>query len=334
MANFWLHLLALYVVFTTVYSEPFIVVPAIGIGVVGVAAAIYAAAKCRFTECCTERWITPNITGLHHDLNHRVFGQHLVTNIVFKAVKGHLNNQSPQKALALSFNGWTGCGKNFVSKIVAENLFTKGMDSKYVSLIIATHHFPHKSELENYKTLLKSWVIGNITKCPRSLFIFDEMDKMPVGLVDVLKPFLDHYPEVEGVNCRKAMFLFLSNTGAKLINSEVLDNWRRGNDRSHITIKQMDNIINYGAFNEKQQGFWHTSLIEQHLIDYFVPFLPLERVHVKMCAKVDLKAKKHFIDDDVLNRIADEMLYFPDDTKVFSKSGCKKVSSKVDIVLG
>ena len=45
-----------------------------------------------------------------------VFGQHLVTETVLKAIVGHLNNKSPNKALALSFNGWTGSGKTLLAR--------------------------------------------------------------------------------------------------------------------------------------------------------------------------------------------------------------------------
>ena len=97
---------------------------------------------CHFAECCHNKWIKPNITGLQSALRRRVFGQHLVTETVLKALVGHLNNKSPNKALAISFNGWTGSGKNFVSKIIAEHIFKKGLESNYVHLIIATHEFP------------------------------------------------------------------------------------------------------------------------------------------------------------------------------------------------
>ena len=49
-----------------------------------------------------------------------------------------------------------------------------------------------------------------------------------------------------------------------------------------------------------------------------------------MCAKVDLEKKGHPVTEQVLNSIADELLDYPEDLKVFSQSGCKKVSSKVD----
>ena len=132
---------------------------------------------CHFNECCTDEWVSPNITGLQSAFQLRVFGQHLVTDKVPKAVIGHLKNKSPSKALAISFNGWKGSGKNFASNIIAEHLFRKGMDSKYVHLMIATHDFHHQSELDFYKRKLRSIVAGSVSQCSRSLFIFDEMEK-------------------------------------------------------------------------------------------------------------------------------------------------------------
>ena len=290
-------------------------------------------AYCHFTECCTEKWTSANITGLETALRSRLFGQHLVMQTVPNAVVGHLNNKSPSKALALSFNGWTGSGKNFVSKIIAEHIFKEGMDSSFVHQIIATHDYPHQDYVEFYKRQLRTRVANAVSKCPRSLFIFDEMDKMPPGLIDVLKPYLDHYPDVGKIDYRKSIFIFLSNTGAHLINNAALTHWKEGKKREDIKIKQMDKVINLGEFNFKG-GFWHSPLIEKKLIDYFIPFLPMERSHIKMCAKAELKQKGYSFADFILNRIADELLYFPEDSQVFSESGCKGIPSKVDVIMG
>ena len=130
----------------------------------------------QFKECCTDTWITANITGLQSALRRRVFGQHLVS---IKVIVGHLNNKAPGKALTLSFNGWTGLGRNFVSKIIAEHIFKKEMDSNFVHQIIATHDFPHKLDVDFYKRQLRSLVTGSVSNCARSMFVFDEMDKVP-----------------------------------------------------------------------------------------------------------------------------------------------------------
>lgn len=50
---------------------------------------------------------------------------------------------------------------------------------------------------------------GNLTACSRSLFLFDEMDKLAPGLIEVLRPFLGSSWVVYGTNYRKAIFIFI-----------------------------------------------------------------------------------------------------------------------------
>ena len=288
---------------------------------------------CLRYECCTKRWIPLNLAGLNSDLRSKVFGQHLAREVAFKAIKGHVNNPNPPKALVLSFHGWTGSGKNHVSRLIADSLYKKGMDSIYTHQVIATHDFPHNDKVKEYSARLKKFVTEKVKLCPQALFIFDEVDKVPHGLMDALKPFLDHYNEIDGVDYRKSIFIFLSNTGANKINEEVLDHWRKGKKREDLTIKQMDDVINKGAFNQ-EGGLRHSQLILHNLIDYFIPFLPLERKHIKQCVMADLEAKKMPLSEEVANQVVKELQYFTEDEKVFSKSGCKKVSSKVDFIVG
>ena len=112
------------------------------------------------------------------------------------------------------------------------------------------------------------------------IVIFDEIDTMPLGLIDVLKSYLEHYPDVEKID----YFIFLSNTGGDLINNAAPTaptHWKEGNKREDIKIKQMYEVINFGEFNIKG-GFWHSPLIEKNLLDYFILFLPLERSQIKI----------------------------------------------------
>lgn len=57
---------------------------------------------------------------------------------------------------------------------------------------------------------LKYWVQGNLTACARSVFIFDEMEKMPPGVIDVLEPFLGPSHVVFQTNYRKAIYIFIT----------------------------------------------------------------------------------------------------------------------------
>ena len=50
---------------------------------------------------------------------------------------------------------------------------------------------------------------SNVKKCGRSMFVFDQIDRMPPGLIDIVKPYLDYYDNLNGIDYRKAIFIFL-----------------------------------------------------------------------------------------------------------------------------
>ncbi|KAJ6652274.1 hypothetical protein lerEdw1_012760 [Lerista edwardsae] len=309
----------------------------------------YSRLYCYFAQCCLQRPWTRGGAVLEEDLDRKLFGQHLVKRVVVKAVAGFLNNPSPKKPLTLSLHGWTGTGKNFVSKIIAENIYDSGLNSKYVHQFVSTLHFPHRQNVTQYKDQLQSWIRGNVTACARSIFIFDEMDKMHAGLIDSIKPFLDYYEELDGVSYRKAIFIFLSfllcadqalakdsfavfssNAGAEKITEVALDFWRQGKRREELGLRDLEGSVAVSVFNNKNSGFWHSSLIDRNLIDYFVPFLPLEYKHVKMCIRVELESRGYVIDEDIVDRVASEMTYFPKEERIYSDKGCKTVYTKLD----
>uniref|UniRef100_G1N0N0 Torsin-1A n=1 Tax=Meleagris gallopavo TaxID=9103 RepID=G1N0N0_MELGA len=259
----------------------------------------------------------------------RIFS-HLVSRVVVRAVRGFLSNAQAKKPLALSLHGWTGTGKNFVSRIIAESIYKRGLKSNYVHQFVATLHFPHAHSINLYKDQLQSWIRGNVSICPRSIFIFDEMDKMHAGLIDAIKPFLDYYELLDGVSYRQAIFIFLSNAGAEKITEVALDFWRNGKAREDIQLTDMQNALSVSVFNNRNSGFWHSTLIDRNLIDYFVPFLPLEYKHVKMCVRVEIESRGYAVDEDILSRVADEMTYFPREERIYSDKGCKTVDAKLD----
>ena len=116
---------------------------------------------CQLTECCGGSWINPNVTLLAEKLHQNLFGQHLVTSLVTRAVRAHTRKNDPKKALVMSFHGWTGSGKNFVAKFIVESLYKLGMSSKYVHLFISTLHFPNQEQSDIYKLNIQDWIRGS-----------------------------------------------------------------------------------------------------------------------------------------------------------------------------
>jgi hypothetical protein len=111
------------------------------------------------------------------------------------------------------------------------------MASQYVHLFISTLHFPHADQADLYRLKVQDWIRGNVSACEASLFIFDEIDKMPAGMIDGIKPFIDHHSSVEGVDFRRAIFLFLSNTGGRDITREAVRVWEAGRERESLQYR-------------------------------------------------------------------------------------------------
>uniref|UniRef100_A0A8D2IZ13 Torsin n=1 Tax=Varanus komodoensis TaxID=61221 RepID=A0A8D2IZ13_VARKO len=269
--------------------------------------------------------------ALRAELDARLFGQHLARDVILKAVAGFFNNPSPKKPLVLSLHGWTGTGKNFVSQILAENVHKGGLRSKFVHLFVSTLHFLRSDQIPLYTDQLQSWIRGNVSACARSVFIFDEMDKLHPGLIDAIKPFLDYYEQIDGISYQRAIFIFLSNAGGDLITQVALDFWRSGRAREDIQLKDLDSALSLAVYNNKNSGFWRSRLIDRNLIDYFVPFLPLEYKHVKMCIHTEMQSRGLQPDEAVVEKVAAEMTFFPRDERIYSDKGCKTVQSKIDV---
>lgn len=92
-----------------------------------------------------------HFSGLSRDLQTKLHGQHLAQSVVLKAIQGFINNPESNKPLTLSFHGWSGTGKNFVARIIADNLYRDGVKSECVRLFIAPFHFPHARLVDTYK---------------------------------------------------------------------------------------------------------------------------------------------------------------------------------------
>ncbi|ROL52122.1 Torsin-1B [Anabarilius grahami] len=281
--------------------------------------------RCATWPSGVERWF-----GLEADLNESLFGQHIVSYVVLKAVSSFMTDKNPNKPLVLSFHGTAGVGKNHVAKIIARNVYKKGENSKHIHTFISEHHFPHKEKSDLYSSQLKQWIHGNVSSFPRSMFIFDEMDKINPQLIDVIKPFLDYNARVDGVSFRNAIFIFLSNAGGRLIAEVALDFWREGNDREELWMnsKELETKISQNIFNDKG-GFLHSSIIDHHLIDHYIPFLPLELKHVRQCVLAEMVHLNMKRDNDLGDKVAREMPYYPEEEKIFAVKGCKSVRQKL-----
>ncbi|KAM4850234.1 prosalusin isoform X1 [Urocitellus parryii] len=291
-----------------------------------------ASLRCNLGSFC-ECDFRPDLPGLECDLAQHLAGQHLAKALVVKSLKAFVHDPSPTKPLVLSLHGWTGTGKSYVSSLLAHYLFQGGLRSPHVHHFSPIIHFPHPSNIDRYKKDLKNWVQGNLTACGRSLFLFDEMDKLPPGLMEVLRPFLGPSWVVYGTNYRKAIFIFISNTGGEQINQVALEAWRSRRDREEISLQELEPAVSRAVLDNPHHGFWHSGIMEERLLDAMVPFLPLQRHHVRHCVLNELAQLGLEPRDEVVQAVLDSTTYFPEDEQLFSSNGCKTVASRIAFFL-
>lgn len=82
-----------------------------------------------------------------------------------------------------------------------------------------------------------------------------------------------------------------------------------------------------------ENGYARSHLLEENLIDFFVPFLPLEHHHVKLCARDAFLARGLPYTETALDEVARMMVFVPKEEKLFSAQGCKSVSQRISYFL-
>ncbi len=60
-----------------------------------------------------------------------------------------------------------------------------------------------------------------------------------------------------------------------------------------------------------------------------MPFLPLEYKHVIQCGLAEMAREGRAPDNSVVKQMADELVYFPEEERIFSHQGCKRITNKL-----
>lgn len=250
---------------------------------------------------------------LKSDFDENLFGQHIAQQIIIAALTSHYNNlEKSKKPLVIVLNGSPGTGKNFVADRIAKHLYKNGEKSKYVHKFYGRTTYPLESDVPLYRvsnkkfnskngkevlinfffcqTMLKAHIEKAVTSCERSLFIFDEVEKMPAGIFNEITTFLDHHDNINGLKYSHSLFIFLTNAagrwtfffflfkydinpsfsfmvlGVEIANalSKLVEN---GKLREDTKLYDFEQTVEYGAYNVagKHKTF-HNQIINLNIL--------------------------------------------------------------------
>ncbi|XP_068628436.1 torsin-1A-like [Battus philenor] len=291
---------------------------------------------CRYMECCNKEHIPYDLNKLKISFSQRLFGQPLVNELVniLTAHKESIydSNRKSSKALVISLHGWSGVGKNYATSMIAEAIYAKGMESKFVKIFMGKKDFDCTDKDKTKKELIAK-VNQVVSKCSTSLIIFDEIHDMCPDILDTIKPMLDHHHAVDGIDYRNSIFIFISNTGGPEITSNLLELYSQGITRNEVKFHHFEPTIRRSAYYTG--GFEKSSTIAQHLIDHYIPFLPLEQRHVEMCALAEFRSLGVFHPTEQMMADALSIItYGPSEEQpIFANNGCKRFIKHIPYII-
>ncbi|XP_016946308.1 torsin-like protein [Drosophila biarmipes] len=306
---------------------------AIGFGALGLGTYFKEHTYCRFTECCDDRSIRSDTGLLAVDLHGVLIGQHIVTQHILPAIAAHVGKHSnSRKPLVMSFHGQPGTGKNFVAELIAKSLYLEGSKSSYVAKYLGQADFPQAERVGEYKMRINREVRQHLRNCPRSLFIFDEVDKMPAGVFDTLASLVDYNAFADGTDNTKAIFIFLSNTAGSHIADHLGNLMKSGKLREDTRLSDFEPLLRKAAYN-LDGGLKRTTMIESHVIDHYIPFLPMEKAHVVRCLEAEFYRWNRKPDPAIIDQIMASSISFDRTHGLFAISGCKTLEKKVAMAI-
>ena len=293
---------------------------------------------------------TDAITVLKSDINRHTFGQHLANKLVVSALRGILIGNYIEPVV-LSFHGGSGVGKTHMVDIVAKHFQDHHNTASCSQTFISDLHIPLSDALSvpEYQQLIQNWMNNQISthkSCEPLFLVFDELRAdAPTELATALSNVLLEI-KMRHKASQSLVVIIMSDIGMHDINTYMTGLWDSGTPRANTTLDEVLLLIQNAAlfldsqsqesggeteswpYRSKRGPF--TTLLS--LIDSTIPFLPLERAHVKLCIMHDVLTKGARILEEDLTWVADQLTYFPASSQVFSVSGCKKVSEKVDLL--
>ena len=137
-------------------------------------------------------------------------------------------------------------------------------------------------------------------------------------------------------NSNGTIIVITTTAGGDEINSQTIQMTRTSPAGSIPQPHQLDldRVIKSSPLLEH----FHDMLITRRVTLNLVPFMPLSRSVVRKCIINDIRSR--FPDQadfnpsrKIIDNLLQELKFFSDEFPVFSTSGCKTISSKLDIIL-
>ncbi len=226
--------------------------------------------------------------------------------------------------LSYCVQGWTGVGKDFATSVLADHIRTK---KRTVHKFIVPLHFYANGPGASISQLVQEWMFRNLSSCAVNLIVVDELEQASDEVLQGLESVLERFTTLR-LNSSRIIVVLISSSGGVQINKLVYDHIVAGESRETLKVSDFS-----GALSESQAQ-WYLTMKFRGFIDQVIPFLPLEKRHVAQCVEQDIENKFNTCaNPHVVADVLDELTFFPSENPLLSSAGCRKVGTKVDLIM-
>lgn len=264
-----------------------------------------------------------DLEGLEKTLKREVFGQQEVTDGLLGHLKDYLSTYVHSKPLVISLLGPSGVGKSHIGRLLAQH-FRSLVGEQLVMQYFVLHHCPTEGDIPLCTKTLTSQVSEMVTQAEEEekipLFIFDEMEHMPTELLETVHGLIAKKENNEYLN---AIYILISNLEQEEITKFVLQNSTSItiSGRGHVS-KELNALLLSNL--KKHHSLW----LEAELL----PLTLLEKSHVMQCFIDEMSREGFYPERSHVERLADELGYYSVGELEFSRTGCKQVVAKVNLL--
>ncbi|TRY53986.1 hypothetical protein DNTS_015545 [Danionella cerebrum] len=263
-----------------------------------------------------------DLEGLEKTLKREVFGQQEVADGLLGHLQDYLSTYVHNKPLVLSLHGATGVGKSHIGRLLAQH-FRSVVGDDLVMQYFVLHHCPTEEEVPLCAKSLDSHISEMVTQAEEEekipLFIFDEVEHMPMMLLDTLQELIHPQNNNKYLN---AIYVLISSLGHEDITKFVLHN-------SSMALSERPNLC------QELSPWLKSYLREYHMLFLdaeILPFMLLEKSHVMNCFMDEMFREGFYPDRLHVENLAEELSYFRVGEQEFSHSGCRQVVAKVNLL--
>ncbi|XP_075041574.1 torsin-4A [Mixophyes fleayi] len=259
------------------------------------------------------------LDGLEKTMQREVFGQKIAIDKIMDLLKDYLATHCHNKPLVISLNGPSGVGKSHMGRILAKH-FRSVMDNDFVLQYYVMHNCPKDSNITTCKKELADMISDMVTRAEIEekipVFIYDEIELMPLPLLDTLRGYFQLKQSNEYLN---AIHLLISNVGGNEVTKFILQN--ASSDVLNVP-QELHNIVQSSL--RQHHNIWDVAEI--------VPFTLLEKSHIANCFLDELLREGFYPDNSNIENLAGQLKYYTIEDKQYSITGCKQVVNKVNLL--